>query len=58
MADRETPHSIPQRVASSPEPQPEGQSGETNWSLALKSIFWFIVVPGAVLLLVKWLLQP
>ncbi|HEV8713915.1 MAG TPA: hypothetical protein VGX03_13950 [Candidatus Binatia bacterium] len=41
-----------------PPPQSGGQSGETGWSLALKSIFWLIIVPAAVMLLVKWFLQP
>jgi hypothetical protein len=58
MADRETPDSTQHRAASPPDRQPVGQDGESNWSLAFKSIFWFIVVPAGVLLLVKWLLQP
>ena len=58
MADYETTHSTQQKEVSSPAPQPVGQSGETGWTTALKSIFWFLIVPGAVLLLVRWFLQP
>jgi len=58
MADHQPPHSIQQREVPFPEPQEPGRSGETGWSMALKSIVWFLVVPGAVMLLVKWFLQP
>ena len=58
MADHEAPNLEQHRAASPPDPQPAGQNGESNWSLAFKSIFWFIVVPAGVLLLVKWFLQP
>ncbi len=58
MADHQPPRSIPQKEAPSPASQPAGRSGETGWSLALKSIFWLIIVPAAVMLLVKWFLQP
>jgi hypothetical protein len=58
MADREALNSTQQRVASSPEPQPERPGGETAWTMALKSLFWFVLVPGGVLWLAKWLLQP
>ena len=58
MADREIPDSTQHRAASPPDQQPAGQDGESHWTVALKSIFWFIVVPAGVLLLVKWFLQP
>jgi hypothetical protein len=58
MKDPETSHSAQQREAPPPEFQLEGQSGETGWSALIKTILWFIIVPGVVLLLTKWFLQP
>jgi hypothetical protein len=58
MADLKSSHPPPPHEESSPEPHSEGQSGETNLSLALKALFWFILVPAAVVLTAKWLLQP
>jgi hypothetical protein len=46
-----------QRPPSSPTDHPEGQAGETHFSLAVKSIFWLILLPVGILLLVRWLLQ-
>jgi hypothetical protein len=58
MADPNISQSTQQREPVSPEPRPQEPSGETNLSLALKAIFWFLIVPGGVLLLARWLLQP
>lgn len=38
-------------------PPPVGDGGETQWSLALKAIFWFILLPIGLVYLVKWLLH-
>jgi hypothetical protein len=38
-------------------PPPAGDGGETQWSLALKAIFWFILLPIGLVYLVKWLLH-
>lgn len=57
MADYETPHSTQQREESLPARQPAAQNDETGWSMALKSILWFILIPAAVVFLVRWLLQ-
>lgn len=51
--------------STSAEPQPstfrqspqEGQNEETGWTMARKAIFWLLIVPAAVLLLVRWMLQ-
>lgn len=37
--------------------KPEGQKGETHLTLAAKAIFWLLLLPVGLLLLVKWLLQ-
>jgi hypothetical protein len=41
-----------------PPPPSTGPSGETGWMLAFKAIFWLLIVPAAVMLLVKWFLRP
>ena len=64
MANLEPLSSKPQQTDSTAAPQPEAQSGETNLSLAVKSIFWLILVPAGLLYGVKlllqsnWLIQP
>jgi hypothetical protein len=58
MADHQPPRSLQQKEVPFPASQPAGQSRETGWSLALKSVFWLLIVPAAVMLLVKWFLQP
>ncbi|MGE0824985.1 MAG: hypothetical protein AB7G75_17470 [Candidatus Binatia bacterium] len=34
------------------------ESGETHLSFAAKALFWLVVLPAAIMLAVKWLLQP
>jgi len=36
-----------------PLPLSAGPSGGTGWMLAFKAIFWLLIVPAAVMLLVK-----
>lgn len=55
--DREPPTSTQPQAASAPDAQPQGQGGETSVSMALKAVFWFLILPVGVVLLLKWLLQ-
>jgi hypothetical protein len=58
MADLETLTTNPQPQTTTAAPPPaEGQSSESHLSVVLKSVFWLLIVPGAVLYLVKWMLQ-
>lgn len=58
MADLETLTTNPQPQTTTADPPPsEGQSSESHLSVVLKSVFWLLIVPGAVLYLVKWMLQ-
>lgn len=65
MANRKAPTSPRSPVLSSPPAPPapqapapqEGQTGETAWTVLLRPLFWFLILPGGVLLLVKWLLE-
>lgn len=57
MADLTSPPSSPpQQSPPASSPQPAGGGGETQWSLALKAIFWFILLPIGLVYLMKWLL--
>jgi hypothetical protein len=55
--DRETPTSTQPQAASAPDAQPQGQGGETSLSMALKAVFWFLILPAGVVLMLKWFLQ-
>lgn len=57
MADSEPSAASQQRATPAPPPPSEEQAGETHLSLAVKSIFWLILLPVGVLLLIRWLLQ-
>ena len=59
MADRQTGGTTQGAPPTPVSPTQTGdQGGETHLSLAVKSVFWLILVPAAVLLMAKWLLQP
>ena len=55
MADIDAPPT-PQTTPSTPHP-PQRPSEETGWSMAIKSVFWLLIVPATILLIIRWLLQ-
>lgn len=57
MADNEGSAATRQQPPPPANAQSEGQKGETHLTLAAKAIFWLLLVPVSLLLLVKWLLQ-
>jgi hypothetical protein len=40
-----------------PSAPPTPQAQESGWFTALKSLFWLIVLPTIVLLLIRWMMQ-
>jgi len=57
MANRKVPTAPQPPLTSAPAPTPqEEQNQETGWTVLFRPLFWFLVLPGGVLLLVKWLL--
>ncbi|MCS6926486.1 MAG: hypothetical protein NZ578_11360 [Candidatus Binatia bacterium] len=57
MADRRDPGTTQQHLSSPANAQPDGQSGETHLTLVAKAIFWLLLLPVGLLLLVRWVLQ-
>jgi len=57
MAEPETTDSLSPSATSSSSP-PRIEQKEAGWKVAFKSIFWFIIGPVLILLLVRKLLLP
>lgn len=57
MTERKDPGAAQQHSSSPVDTQSDERSGETHLTLAAKAIFWLLLLPVGVLLLVKWVLQ-
>lgn len=57
MVDRNDPGVAQQHSSSPANVQPDEHKGETHLTLAAKAIFWLVLLPAGLLLLVKWVLQ-
>jgi hypothetical protein len=56
MANQKAPSASSPSLASAPAPiTHEEQSQNTGWTVLFKPLFWFLVLPGGVLFLLKWL---
>jgi hypothetical protein len=56
MANQKAPSASSPSPASAPAPiTHEEQSQNTGWTVLFKPLFWFLVLPGGVLFLLKWL---
>lgn len=56
MAERDSQKISEPRPSSSSLPHPQ-QNNESGWVMACKSLFWLILLPTIVLLLIRWVMQ-
>lgn len=58
MANRKVPPALQSPPTSAPtQTPPEEGSPETAWTVLFRPLFWFLLLPVGVMLLLKWLFE-